>query len=120
MGYVTEATMESIWDTAIVDARFTLLNKRIAEVLNYWLTDDATTDIATATVTPVLAALSEEIMIELMAAAKIEAVNNPWDFILARSSGVIARKIKENDFILDRIKKTLGKSKTIEIVTVGL
>lgn len=118
-GYMTEADTESIWNTTLVTARFDNINLRIAEQLNFWCTDDATSQVTNTAVTPVLEQISEEILLELIAASKTYAVDRPWDFIQA-NVGRISRKILTNyGIILDKIRTILGSTK-IELTRVTL
>ena len=118
-GYMTEVDTESIWNTTIETARFTKINIRIAEQLNFWCNDNATTQVTSAAVTPVLEQISEEILLELIAASKTYAVDRPWDFIQA-NVGRISRKILTNyGIILNKIRTILGSTK-IELTKVTL
>ena len=118
-GYMTETDTESIWNTTIETARFTKINIRIAEQLNFWCNDNATSQVTSAAVIPVLEQISEEILLELIAASKTYAVDRPWDFIQA-NVGRISRKILTNyGIILNKIRTILGSTK-IELTRVTL
>ena len=73
-GYMTEATVESIWDTSWDTTRFTNVNLRIGNILNFLIADNAQTEITDTAVTPVLAQISEEILLDLKMAANANAV----------------------------------------------
>ena len=62
---MTEADVESIWDTTWVTARFNLINVRIAEILNFLVNDDATVQVVSTACTPIMEQISDlqEIMI---------------------------------------------------------
>ena len=68
--YMTEADTESIWDTTLDTTRFGKIGVRIAEILNFWINGDATSQVTDTGVTPILEQLSEECLVELIAAAK--------------------------------------------------
>ena len=118
-GYMTEADTESIWDTEIPTARFDLINVRIAEQLNFWCKDDATSQVTNTAVVPILEQISEEILLDLIESAKSYAVTNPWDFIQANVVRVSSRILANYDLILDKIKTILG-SKKIELTNTYL
>jgi hypothetical protein len=104
---MTIADTQSIWDTTLDATRFGDIGVRIAEILNFWVSGDASTNIADATVTPILEQISEEGLIRLIAAAKESAVTNPWDFVQANVSSVMSQLLQENEFILKRISTKL-------------
>ena len=116
---MTEADFKSIWDHPDVDdTRWSNVGVRIAEILNFHITGDATSQITNTAVTPMLEQLSEEIFLELVAAAKIAAVTNPWDFIQSRVVNITSKKIRENKQILQDIRdKLYGR---FEMRTVNL
>lgn len=113
---MTELDTESIWETTIPTARFDLINVRLAEQLNFWVNDDATSQVTNAAVTPVLEQISEEILFDLLASAKLEKVTNPWDFVQANVVRISWRILRNYDILLEKIKKILGRNRTIEIV----
>jgi hypothetical protein len=104
---MTIADTQSIWDTTLDATRFGDIGVRIAEILNFWVSGDASTNIADTTVTPILEQISEEGLIRLIAAAKESAVTNPWDFVQANVSSVMSQLLQENEFILKRISTKL-------------
>jgi len=114
---MTEADTESIWDTTLETARFALVGIRMAEILNFEVNDNATTQCTNTAILPILEQLSEECLIELIAVAKMNATTNPWDFISSNVSNFMSRKIEANRKLINKIKKIEGKDKTIEIVT---
>lgn len=114
--YMTEADTESIWDTTLDTTRFGKIGVRIAEILNFWVNDDATDQVDNTAVTPILKQLSEEILFDLIAAAKINAVTNPWDFIQSNVVRISQRILQNYDKILTKIRKIENKEKSIEIV----
>ena len=87
-GYMTEADVESIWDTAWDTARFDKINVRIAEILNFLVTGDATSQVTSTAATPILEQISEEILLDLKLAAQANAILVPWDFIQANISKI--------------------------------
>ena len=113
---MTELDTESIWETILETVRFDKINIRIAEQLNFWVNDDSTSQVTNTAVTPVLEQISEEILFDLLASAKLEKVTNPWDFVQANVVRISWRILRNYDIILDKIKKILGRNKTIEIV----
>ena len=116
---MTELDTESIWDTEIPTARFDLINVRIAEQLNFWCKDDATSQVTNAAVAPILEQISEEILLDLIESAKSYATTNPWDFIQANVVRVSTRILANYNIILDKIKTVLG-SKKIELTNTYL
>jgi hypothetical protein len=114
-GYMTEVDVESIWDTALDTTRFGKINVRMGEFLNFYITGDASTDIADATVLPMLEHISEEALVRLMMAAKANAVTDPWLFIQANVSSVIKQVMEDNEALLKMIKDKLYNR--VELVT---
>lgn len=119
---MTKGDTESIWKTTLDDdgngnGRFTKIGVRIAEILNFAIMQDATTQITNTAVTPILEQLSEECLFDLIATAKTIAVPNPWEFVQTHIVGVMSRLLRLNKDIIDNVKKTLNRSKSIEIVS---
>jgi hypothetical protein len=108
-GYMTEVDTESIWDTTLDTTRFGKINVRLGEVLNFWVTGDAATDVTDTKVLPILEQLSEEALIKLIAAAKITAPNNPWDFIMSKAWRIASGIVWENKQILQEMGIVLSK-----------
>ena len=109
-GYMTKADTESIWDTTFVTARFDKINIRIAEQLNFWVTDNATTQVTNTAVIPILEQISEEILLELIQASKSYAVEKPWDFIQANVARISSKILENYDILLKKISKILGNT----------
>lgn len=107
--YMTELDTESIWDTLLDTARFALIGVRIAEILNFEINSNATEQVVDTAVTPILEQLSEEGLFRLIAAAKLNAVINPWDFVQANVISVMNQIIQENQYMINRIKEVLTK-----------
>lgn len=107
--YITELDYEAIWDTEIPTARFALIGVRIAEQLNFWINRDATEQITDVRIIPLLEQLSEEILNDIVATSKLNAVTNPWDFIQANVPRVSRRILNNYNILLDEIKILLGK-----------
>lgn len=112
---MTEADTESIWDTSLDTTRFGNIGVRIAEQLNFWVNDDATSQVTNTAVTPILEQISEEILMELIAASKVEKTVQPWEFIQANVVRMSWRILKNYGIILEKIRRVLGNSK-IELV----
>ena len=106
-GYMTEADTESIWSATLDTTRFGKINVRIGEVLNFYLTGDATTDITNTTVLPILEQLSEEALFELIKVAKITKVNLPMEWISANVVYITTRILSKNRMILERVMDKL-------------
>ena len=115
--YMTEADVESIWDTAWDTARFGNIGVRIAEILNFLVNDDATSQVTDTSVTPIMEQISEEILLELKMAAQANASLVPWDFISANISKIDWKHY--DGYLLEKVRKKLGTSK-IELVTIKL
>ena len=81
--YMTEADTESIWAANLDTTRFGKIGVRMAEFINFKLYRDATNQCTETAVTPMLEEFSEEVLMDLIMAAKANAVTNPWDFIQA-------------------------------------
>ena len=107
--YMTELDTESIWDTLLDTTRFGKIGVRMAEILNFEINSNATEQITDVAITPILEQLSEEGLFRLIAAAKENAVINPWDFIQANVISVMNQLIQENQYMIGRIKKVLTK-----------
>ena len=106
---MTEATVESIWDTAWDTTRFGNINLRIGYVLNFLVTDSAQTEITSTAVTPILEQISEEILLDLKMAAQANAVTNPWDFIQANISRIDWKYY--DGYLLKKVRNALGYEK---------
>ena len=116
---MTEVDTESIWDASFDTTRFGKIGIRIAEQLNFWVNDNATTQVTNVAVTPILEQLSEEILLDLIQASKSYAVEKPWDFIQANVQRVSLRILRNYDDILKKIGNILGSTK-MELVTSRL
>ncbi len=118
-GYMTELDTESIWDVSLETARFDKINIRIAEQLNFWVNDDAASQVTSTAAKSILIQLSEEILLDLIQSSKSYAVEKPWDFIQANVHRVSTRILADYDDILTKIRNILGSEK-IELSTVYL
>jgi len=116
-GYMTEVDVESIWDTAWDTTRFGKINVRIAEMLNFLVHGDATTDVTDTGALPVLEQISEEILLDLKLAAQANAITVPWDFIAANVSKIDWKFY--DTYMLKKVRQKLGHTK-IEMVTRSL
>lgn len=117
-GYMTEADVESIWDTAWDTVRFNKINVRIGEVINFLVYGDATTVITSTAVLPIVEQISEEILLDLKLAAQANAIIVPWDFIRANISKMDWKFY--DTYLLKKVREKLDSSSTIEVVTRGL
>ena len=118
VGYMTELDTESIWETTLETARFDKINIRIAEQLNFWVNDDSTSQVTSTAVTPVLEQISEEILFDLLASAKLEKLTNPWNFVQANIVRISWRILGNYDKLLYKIQtKLYGR---FEMVTRNL
>lgn len=106
---MTEADVESIWDSTWDTTRFGKINIRIAEVLNFLVTGDATSQTTSTSCTPVLEQISEEILLELWMAAKAQKFVDVWGFISANVSK-IAWKYYDN-YLLKKVRNKLAQTK---------
>ena len=113
-GYMTELDFESIWGATIATARFTLINVRLGEILNYLLTDDAATDITETKVLPILEQLSEEALINILQGAKSNKFAEVWAFMAANASRIMSKVLEDNRKIVKRVGITLGKKYSIK------
>ena len=113
VGYMTEATVEGIWDTEWDTTRFDLINLRFGKILNFLVTDNATTEITSTAVLPILEQISEEVLLDLKLAAQANAIIVPWDFIQANISK-IDWEFYDN-YLLKKVRKILGYE-TMEMV----
>ena len=115
---MTITDTESIWSTVLNPTRFGKIGTRIAEVLNFLVHGDATTNVTDAGCLPILEQISEEILFDLIAAAKGSDSVVPWVFIQANVSKMnwkyydnhLIRKIKEK--ITGNVKVISGEWKT--------
>lgn len=115
---MTEADTESIWATTWDTARFGKCGIRIAEILNFLIYDNCTTQCTEDSVLPILEQISEEILLELANAAKANKFSDIWGFIQANISK-ISWKYYDN-YLLKKVRKALNREKTIEIVERNL
>jgi len=105
---MTKTDTQSIWNVALDATRFSKIGIRIAEQLNFWITGDATEQITNTAVTPILEQLSEEILLDLITAAKAYSPTQPWDFIQANVIRISHRILVNYGIILLRIKEVLS------------
>ena len=112
--YMTELDVESIWAKDWDTTRFGKIGVRIAEILNFLVYKDATQQITDTGCTPVLEQISEEILLELAAKAKLAKAVNPWNFIQANLSKIDWRFY--DTYLLQKVREKLGEEK-IEMVT---
>ena len=114
VGYMTEADVESIWDTEWITARFNKINIRIAEILNFLVTGDATSQVVNTAAIPILEQISEEILLELNMAAKSNGTDVPWDFIQANVSRIDWKFY--DTYLLQKVRQKLSYN-TPEVVS---
>lgn len=107
--YMTEADTESIWDTTLDTTRFGKIGVRIAELLNFWINNDATSQVTDTGVTPILEQLSEEILMSLINAAKSNKFTDVWQFIQMNVTRITSQAIQDNWVVLNAIKLKLTK-----------
>ena len=105
--YMTELDVESIWDTTWDTTRFGNIGVRIAEIINFLVTGDATSQVTNAAVLPILEHISEEILLELKLAAQANAITVPWDFIQANISKMDWKYY--DNYLLKKVRIKLGK-----------
>ena len=117
--YMTELDTESIWDVVLDTTRFGKIGVRIAEQLNFWVNDDATSQVTNTAVLPIMEQLSEEILFDLIASAKLNAVTDPWDFVQANVVRVSQRILSNYGRILKKIRNILA-SERMELVSKSL
>ena len=113
-GYMTIGDVQSIWTSQWDATRFNFINIRIAEMLNFLVHGDSTTNVTNTGCLPILEQISEEILLELEMAAKATGTNNPWNFIQARISKMDWRYY--DNYLLKKVRQKLGHTK-IEMVT---
>jgi hypothetical protein len=106
---MTEADVESIWNTTWDTTRFGKIGIRIAEMLNMLVNDDATSQVTDTKVTPVLEQISEEILLELANAAKVNKYQDIWQYISANISKIDWAFY--DGYLLKKVRKILGKEK---------
>ena len=116
-GYMTEADVESIWDTTWDTTRFDKINLRIGEVINFLVSGNATIEITNVAVLPILEQISEEILLDLKLAAQANAIVVPWDFIQANISKMDWKFY--DTYLLKKVRNVLGHEK-MEITTSRL
>jgi len=105
---MTIADTKTIWDVTIDPTRFDKIGLRIAKILNFWVTGNAEEQVIDTAVTPILEQLSEEILLDLITAAKAYSPTQPWDFIQANVIRVSNRILGNYGIILKRIKEKLS------------
>jgi hypothetical protein len=106
---MTEADVESIWDTTWDTTRFGKIGVRIAEVLNFLISGDATTQVTSTAVTPILEQISEEILFELANAAKANKFSDIWQFISANISKIDWESY--DTYLLKKVRRKLAYTK---------
>ena len=114
-GYMTEADVESIWDTKWDTARFDNINLRIGEMLNFLIGGDATAVITNTAVLPILEQVSEEILLDLKLAAQANSIIVPWDFITANISKLDWKFY--DSYLLKKVREIVNSGATMEFVT---
>ena len=116
---MTYTDFKSIWASEIVESRFDLINVRLGEILNYFFTRDAATDITSTAIKPMLEQLSEEALMNLLNGAKADKFSDVWQFINANAVRIMSRILDENPEIVEMIKQDLG-TKKMELTRVTL
>lgn len=113
---MTRTDVQSIWKTTIDDTRFTFINVRFGEILNFKCRKDkdSQTDITETKALPILEQISEEALFRLIAAAKIEGVANPWNFIQANVITVMSKVLRDNREIIEEVKEVLESKITVK------
>jgi hypothetical protein len=106
---MTEADVESIWDTTWDTTRFGNIGVRIAEILNFLVNGDATSQITDTSVTPILEQISEEILLELANAAKVNKYQDIWQYISANISKIDWGFY--DTYLLKKVRQKLGYTK---------
>ena len=117
--YMTEADTESIWATTLDTTRFGKIGVRIAEILNFEIMNDATSQITTAAVLPILEHLSEEGLILLIASAKVNALHDPYEFMISHAISVMDEVLGRNQRWIKKIKKVLNQTESVEFKDIG-
>ena len=118
-GYMDEGKVESIWDSTWDTTRFNHINLRIARLLNIIFNSDAESNVTNTAVVPYLEQLSEEILVDLRLSAKAEKFVDTWGFIQANVSNFFVKKINQNRWMIDMVLKILGKTETVELVSIS-
>ena len=115
--YMTETDTEAIWSKNLTTATFALIGVRIAEVLNFWVNDDATNQVTNTAVTPLMEQLSEQALIQLLYEARAQNTLKPGEYALSNAANLTTTLLFErgNKKILDKIRRILG-NKQIELV----
>ena len=112
--YMTELDTENIWTIVLDTTQFGNIGVRIAEQLNFWVNDDATSQVTNTAITPILEQISEEILFDLLAAAKGTDVIDPWTWMQANIVRVSVRILKNYGVIFRKIKKILGSQYNVK------
>ncbi len=101
---MTEVDTESIWDVSLDTTRFGKIGVRIAEILNFAVYDDATNQCTDAALTPIFEQLSEEILMELINAAKSNKFSDVWQFIQGNVMRISSKVLRANKDIIKKLK----------------
>jgi len=112
--YMTEVDVESIWDTAWDTTRFGKIGIRIAEMLNFLVNGDSTSQVVNTAVLPILEQISEEILLDLKLAAQANAIVVPWDFISANISKIDWKFY--DTYLLKKVREIINSGATMEFV----
>lgn len=107
-GYMTYDDFKSIWTSDLIEARFDLINVRLGEILNYFFTRDAPTDITDVTILPILEQLSEEALMNLLNGAKANKFSDVWQFINANAARIMSQILRDNREIVEMINLQLS------------
>ena len=113
-GYMTEVDTESIWAAVLDTTRFGKVNVRIGEVLNFWVNENAATDVSSTKVLPILEQISEETLIMLLQVSKANVTKNPWDFIMANITNIATDMVFKNERLLNKVGIILEKKHIIK------
>ena len=113
-GYMTEVDTESIWAAVLDTTRFGKVNVRIGEVLNFWVNENAATDVSSTKVLPILEQISEETLIMLLQVSKANVTKNPWDFIMANITNIATDMVFKNERLLNKVGIILQKKHIIK------
>ena len=117
--YMTESEFESVWNTSIDTTRFGNIGVRIAEFCNFKIYRNATTQCTNTAVTPLLEQFSEEVLLLALAAAKIEASVNPWEFVQGNIMRFLVQHYNVWREIFDDIRLIESQEHVLEFVSIS-
>lgn len=121
LGYGVETTVESIWSTFWDTTKFNFINVLIGTQFNFWITDDAGTDITDTEVKEILKQETHALFAFWNAITKIESTSNPWEFISVWMNDYLSGDdfYRRYRLLIEKCARILSQTEAIELVSLA-